>query len=138
MENPSAFKISPNGPHICALDARKYAAHLGNFEGRWIFQELLIKNWTLKMVKRIVDTLNDQSHWSINQRKYKGSRSNLYFLKSNETNFHVDYATKIESPYNIVLQLVCNCLYVWMTYWPVCKIQNSCPLMNHPVSRGSL
>ena len=29
LENPSAFKISPNGPHICPLDARKYAAHLG-------------------------------------------------------------------------------------------------------------
>ena len=31
LENPSAFKISSNGPHICALDTRKNAAHLRKF-----------------------------------------------------------------------------------------------------------
>ena len=48
MENPSALKISPNGLHICVLDARKYAAHLiwGNFEGKCIFQVNPYKKWT--------------------------------------------------------------------------------------------
>ena len=37
LENPSAFKIFPNGPHICALDARKYAAHLRKFSRQMNF-----------------------------------------------------------------------------------------------------
>ena len=53
LENPSAFKISPNGPHICALDARKYAAHLGKFWRQMDFPCYFYKKWTLVNYRRI-------------------------------------------------------------------------------------
>ena len=47
LENPSAFKISPNGPHICA---RKYVAHLGIFWRQIDFPSYSYKKWTLKLM----------------------------------------------------------------------------------------
>ena len=47
MENSSAFKISSNGPHICALDARKYAAHLRKLWRQMDFPSYSYKKWTL-------------------------------------------------------------------------------------------
>ena len=47
FENPSAFKISPNGPHICVLDAWKYAAHLEKFWRQMDFPSYSYKKWTL-------------------------------------------------------------------------------------------
>ena len=44
---PSAFKNSSNGPHICALDVRKYAAHLEKFWRQIDFPSYSYKKWTL-------------------------------------------------------------------------------------------
>ena len=47
LENPTAIKIFSNGPHICALDARKYAALLVKFWRQKDFPSYSYKKWTL-------------------------------------------------------------------------------------------
>ena len=54
LKNPSAFKISPNGPFICALDARKYVAHLRKFWRQMDFPSYSYKKWTLHWSTRVI------------------------------------------------------------------------------------
>ena len=96
LENPSVFKISPNGPHISVHPARKYAAYLGKIWRQVDFPSCFYKKWTLLRIllynynsykklchftktKTVYWTLSNFSFIFCNFEKHSMSKPSLYY-----------------------------------------------------------